>query len=134
MLRISHVGISVTDIERSAQFYARHFGFTCRERHQIEKERLQIWLLEKDGVVLELFCFRDCAALPGYCANLSTDLRTIGVKHFSFAVPDIQAMRDTLKGAGVEFETEIRVFENGARYFFIKDPDGILVEIMEGAQ
>ncbi len=31
----------------------------------------------------------------------------------------------------VRLATDIRSFDNGLRYFFLKDPDGILVEIIE---
>jgi catechol 2,3-dioxygenase-like lactoylglutathione lyase family enzyme len=55
----------------------------------------------------------------------------LGVKHFCLGVTDIEEIYSTLKKSNFEFATDIRTFENGARDFFIKDPDGILVEVME---
>ena len=44
---------------------------------------------------------------------------------------DIGAVYKKLKKSKVVFETDLRVFGNGVRYFFIKDPDGIMIEVME---
>jgi len=40
-------------------------------------------------------------------------------------------MYKALKKAKVRFATDISTFDSGQRYFFIRDPDGILIEIME---
>ncbi len=69
--------------------------------------------------------------LPQYRKDLNNDLKTIGVKHFSFAVSGIEGEYKRLNRSGVKFATAMRVFDNGLKYFFIKDPDGILIEIME---
>lgn len=130
-MKIGHIALSVSDIDRSVGFYRKNFGFKCGEKFQIKSSGLEISLLRKDDVTLELFQFKDCKPLPQYRKDLEGDLKTIGTKHFAFEVASIEEAYRKLKKAKVKFATDISVFENGLRYFFIKDPDGILIELME---
>jgi glyoxylase I family protein len=92
---------------------------------------MTIALLRKADIKLELFMFKSRKPLPRYRQTLDRDLRTLGMKHFSVEVPNISKIFQKFKESKVSFATDLRVFDNGAQYFFIKDPDGILVEIME---
>lgn len=88
-------------------------------------------MMRKEGLTLELFEFRKHKPLPSYRRELDHDLRTLGVKHFSLEVDRIRPVYNRFVKAGVAMATPLREFDSGARYFFIKDPDGILIEIME---
>ena len=61
------------------------------------------------------------------------DLRTHGLKHVAFAVEDLTAARDLLRTRGVEFVTEPAVVpqSGGDRYAFLRDGNGLLVELYE---
>jgi glyoxylase I family protein len=129
-MRLGHVAISVKDIGRSAAFYRKFFGLKRAAVYEHKDIGLTICLL-KGSFTLELFEFRKHLPLPKYRRTLDRDLRTIGMKHFSVEVPRIEGFYTKLKKARVSLATELRTFDNGSRYFFLKDPDGILVEIME---
>jgi glyoxylase I family protein len=126
-----HVGVSVSNLTRSVAFYKKHFGLRCIKKYLNKGSGLVIALLKKGDIVLELFEFKDHKPLPQYRKKLDSDLRTLGVKHFSVGVKDIKGVYRKFKLAGVIFAGPMKVFDNGCRYFFIKDPDGILVEVME---
>ncbi len=130
-MKLAHIALSVSDIDRSCVFYKKHFGFKCTQCFQIKSSGLKICILKKDNVALELFEFKNYKALPEYRKNLDSDLKTLGTKHFAIAVDDISRTYKKLKQSKVKFATDICIFENGLEYFFIKDPDGILVEVME---
>jgi|WetSurMetagenome_2_1015567.scaffolds.fasta_scaffold684798_2 glyoxylase I family protein len=130
-MRLAHVAISVSHIQKSLVFYKKHFGFRLAKEYPHKGSGLTIAILKKHDIVLELFEFKKYKLLPKCRQTLEADLQTIGVKHFSFAVADITGAYRRFKKAGVPFACDMRVFDNGARYFFIRDPDGILVEIME---
>lgn len=130
-MKFGHTAISVKNLARSVAFYGKFFGLKCSEKYTHKKIGLTIAVLRKENVALEFFEFKKCIALPGYRKTLDSDLKTIGVKHFSFGVVDIKGVFKRFKKARVKFETDLSVFDNGKHYFFIKDPDGILVEIME---
>ncbi len=101
-------------------------------RYNFKDKGLTIVLLKKVGLTLELFEFKKNKPLPQYRKALDDDLHTLGVKHFSLETKNIAAVYNKFKRARVRFATELRLFASGKRYFFIKDFDGILVEIMEG--
>jgi glyoxylase I family protein len=131
LLKIGHIAISVSNLDNSIDFYKKSFGLDCTDKYTNESAGLNICVLKRDGVTLELFCFENFNPLPEYRRNLDSDLKTLGVKHFCLGVADIEETYNRLRKSDIEFVTDIRMFESGARYFFIKDPDGILVEVME---
>ncbi len=128
-MRFGHIALSVSNLTRSVGFYRRHFGLKLVKKYV--HDNVVIALLKKDDIVLEIFEFKKHRPLPKYRRKLGDDLRTLGVKHFSVEAPDILKTYQTFKKARVPLAADLRVFDNGARYFFVKDPDGILVEIME---
>ncbi len=130
-MKLGHIALSVSNLERSVAFYGKHFGLRRGKKYDHQDKGFSIAFLQKGDITLELFEFRSHKPLPAYRRRLDKDLKTLGVKHFSVEVADIEGIYKKLKRAKVVFGTDLRVFANGARYFFIKDPDGILVEIME---
>ncbi|MFA5362640.1 MAG: VOC family protein [Candidatus Omnitrophota bacterium] len=131
MMKLGHIGISVSSLKRSISFYRKYFGLVCVDKFYIKSAGLTIILLKKGDICIELFEFKKHTRLPAYHRELDTDLRTLGVKHFSLEVSQIEKFYEQLKKSRVLFAADMRVFADGRRYFFIKDPDGILVEIME---
>jgi glyoxylase I family protein len=64
--------------------------------------------------------------------STSTDLPIIGTKHFGLRVDSVCKAKDDLVVQGlINQSVEIKQGRTGPRFFFIKDPDGILVEIAE---
>jgi len=118
-------------MKRAKAFYCRVFGFRAGQDYKIAGLGLTICILKKDAVALELFAFKKPRLLPKYRRELISDLKTVGIKHFCFEARDIEAEFRRLKKAKVRLATPMRVFDNGKRYFFVKDPDGSLIEIME---
>jgi catechol 2,3-dioxygenase-like lactoylglutathione lyase family enzyme len=110
---LNHVALTVSDRERSAAFYAEHFGMTQRLH---DDEHLFI-LGSADGSVLALSEGEPPAGLP----------RT---NHFGFQladVNDVRQARERFRRAGV-VETEWQ--DDGAMVRVqVSDPDGYRVEL-----
>jgi glyoxylase I family protein len=129
MFKIHHVAISVSDLESSIGFY-ENFGFVVKKKSHSPDKTFEIVLLELKGQILELFCFRD-SANGGVENDLMDELQKTGVKHFSFVVDDIEQAKEMVLEKGLSSEVEIKDGITGVKYFFIKDPDGMFVEVLE---
>ena len=113
MSPLNHVSLTVADRERSAAFYAEHFGLT-RRLH--DDEHLFI-VGSDDGSVLALAVGDVPRGLP----------RT---NHFGFQVTDgdaVRAARERFRAAGV-VETE---WQDDGRFVRVQvaDPDGYRVDL-----
>lgn len=129
MFSVNHVAISVVDMQKTIDFYS-NFGFEIKKTYS--NEEVDIVLLKNGEMVLELFCYRDASPLPEHSKSLNIDLKTIGNKHFGLGVKDINAAKKFVEENNL-FDGEINIVQGrlGKPYFFIKDPNGILFEIIE---
>ncbi|MBK3331614.1 glyoxalase/bleomycin resistance/dioxygenase family protein [Persephonella atlantica] len=126
---VHHVALSVSDIRKSERFYG-FFGFRKVAEYISESEGLHILHLKKDSFIIELFSFRDY--IPSEKYSLWEDLKVLGYRHIAFKVEDIyRAKEELIKKGLISPSTEIKKGKTGILYFFLTDPDGNFVEIVE---
>ena len=130
MFNINHVAISVTNKETSVEFYKK-FGFKEFKSWEAEDKSIKIEMLKLDNTVLEIFCYQENTQLPETAKSTATDLPVIGTKHFALGVENIEEAKKFVLENNICKDVEIKVGRLGKPYFFIADPDGILVEIIE---
>lgn len=130
MFNVNHVAISVTDNTKSIEFYKK-FGFQEFKKWKAEDESIKIDMLKLNNTVLEMFCYKEYTKLPETAKATVTDLPVIGTKHFALGVENIEQAKEFVIRNEIANDIEIKVGRLGKPYFFVKDPDGILVEIIE---
>jgi len=130
MFTFHHVALSVSNLEKSSAFYAL-LGFRPAFHWQAEDASLSIVHLKQGDALLELFCFASNVAAPATSRQLATDLPRIGIKHFGVKVTDIQLAKENVEMLGLADDVEIVTGRTGIEYFFLADPDGILVEVVQ---
>jgi len=122
-----HVALSVRDIEKSIEFY-RYFGF--KKVFHTKADGYEIAHLLLDSFILELFSFRNYVyreSLP-----LWEDLRLKGFRHLALQVEDIhRALKDMVRDGIAGKDTKVNKGRSGILYFFIQDPDGNYIEIVQ---
>ena len=129
MFNFNHVTISVDNLEDTLNFYKK-FGFIIyKEYHD---ENVDIVMLKLNNMILEIFHYNENSKLPEHSKNLNIDLKTIGNKHFGLGVKNIEMAKKFIEENKLN-DNEIIINKGrlGKPYFFIKDPNGILMEIIE---
>jgi glyoxylase I family protein len=119
-----HVGIIVSDVDCSKAFY-RALGFEPDSEYDDGTKTLVF--LKAPGLRLELFCYRETPRVSPVVGE-----RVLGFRHLAFRVDDIDEAVGRLIDAGILApETTVREVPGLARLVFVKDPDGIEIEIMQ---
>ena len=127
MAKAIHSMIRVLDEERSVSFYEAAFGLTSAERLDFDGFTLVYLSNDQASFELELTINKDRTA--------PYDLGD-GYGHLAFCVDDLDAEHTRLIAAGyaprniVDFEPGDEVI---ARFFFIQDPDGYEIEVLQKA-
>jgi catechol 2,3-dioxygenase-like lactoylglutathione lyase family enzyme len=115
----------VSDVERSAQFYERLFGF----QRMLCNERLcALSVAGRDVLILFLQgATAKPVSLPG---GILPPHDGSGQSHFAFAIPvgDLAAWEKRLSEAGVAIESRVH-WESGGDSLYFRDPDGHLAEL-----
>lgn len=130
MFNVNHVAISVTDIDKSIEFYKK-FGFEEFKKWKAEDESIKINMLKLNDIVLEIFCYKEYIKLPETAKTTATDLPILGTKHLALGVDNIETAKKFVLQNNICSNVDIKTGRLGKEYFFINDPDGILVEIIE---
>ena len=130
MFKVNHIAISVRDNIRSIEFYQK-FGFKKFKSWKADDNSIKIDMLKLNDVVLEIFCYKEFGKLPKTAENVSTDLPIVGTKHFALGVKNIEEGKEFVLKNNICQEIDIKIGSLGKPYFFITDPDGIQVEIIE---
>ncbi|RWZ64573.1 hypothetical protein ELQ92_07410 [Labedella populi] len=120
-MAIRSVLINVTDIARSADFYSR---FLDVETVSVDADHAVL-----DAVTATIRLRRiDASASSTWIAD---DLQA-GFRHVGFKVSDLDARVEALHAAAVPFQLEPIHAEGDVRITFFYDPDGTVLELVEG--
>jgi catechol 2,3-dioxygenase-like lactoylglutathione lyase family enzyme len=145
----SHTGITVSDFNRAVSFYWDVFGcplvgvadtppervrsffgvgddLSTEARSAKVEPRCRIgWIRVPGGAVLEIFEFQP--QLP----PRAVPWNGVGLTHISFNVRNLQKWYDYLQRKGVECVSRPERSPRGHSFFFAKDFDGNLIELMD---
>lgn len=137
---LTHIGICVSDIARSLQFYRDALGFRYVSELEVAGEPASTLLrlkdvdlhavyLERDGFRIELLYYSSPPRQPSPRPHEMNDL---GFTHISFHVADIDATLAALREAGATVleDTVVRIPGGGTVAAFVTDPDGVPIELV----
>ena len=120
---ISHFAITCKDIDKSVDFYTRILGLP--EAFRMNNDDGTLWMIYiKTGRddFIELFTE----------GGLSPDIPRAGFRHLCLWVDDIETTLHDLKARGLDVDPDgIRTGRTRCRQYFIADPDGVRIELMQ---
>ncbi len=125
MAKAVHAMIRVLDEERSVRFYETAFGLTSAERLDFDTFTLVYLSNAEADFELELTINKDRAA--------PYDLGD-GYGHIAFCVDDLDAEHARFVKAGLAPRDIKEFMRDGAllaRFFFVQDPDGYQIEVLQ---
>ena len=133
---VHHTGLTVSDLDRSVEFYTDVFGWTVEARFSVAGDAFET-VVGSEGVSgrfvhldggdgrIELVEYD-----PADSARDPPTLPQPGGTHLAVAVDDVDAFLDGLP-EDTDPLSEPRTTESGTRLVFVRDPDGNLVELLE---
>lgn len=141
---LNHVGITVSNLERSVKFYTRlGFGTPPAEwMFTIEGKWLSELVQEKDAVIRVAFLPMDEDSVlelleyqnPHGLKTNERPNRDAGAMHVALTVDDVEKLYAELKGT-IKFNSEPQVVAMGPwagnKVVYLNDPDGTPVELVE---
>ncbi|MET9884109.1 VOC family protein [Streptomyces sp. NPDC006430] len=133
----SHVGLNCTDQKTTEEFYTRYFGF-ARAR-VVDLGEAQIVFLRKGDAYLELFAAgteptRQAPEDPTAVAGGDGPQTPGRMRHLAFQTDSVDAFLAELGDAAdvtlgpLDFDD----FICGWRTVWVRDPDGVIVEVSQG--
>ena len=138
--RPSHLGLCVSDLDRSLRFYCDGLGFTRGTGFDLDSTvavgldralevggpaRLRSQWISHGSLQIELLAFR--TPRPGGTPPARRNLR--GLTHLAFNVDDVDAAATRLVRCGGTLLAPTRS-NPGVELVFVADPDGVRVELM----
>ncbi len=130
LVGFEHVGTTCADLDRTIDFYCGLLGLELALRKK--NERGEMAFLDTGSGMLEVAC-------PVATISRSRDVppHEAGVRHLTFAFTSVDAIFAKLEAAGVDIVERPRpayFTEVIRRVAFVRDPDGIIVELIERAE
>jgi len=121
--KFTYVGIRVTDLQRSIDFYTKVLGMKVTGRGKIEQTKGETVGLqsEKDGFILELNHYEESSP---YNTKYTVGE---GLDHLAFKVDDLDKALEEAREAG--HRTILKMKADGSQWAYIEDPDGIWIEL-----
>ena len=130
MKKIEHIGIAVTDINKSNELFSKIFG----------KENYKSEIVESEGVITSFFQIGENKIELVEANNLDSPISKYlqknreGMHHIAFDVEDIEKEMARLKGEGIRLLTDTP--KKGADNKLIcflhpKDTNGVLIELCQ---
>lgn len=138
--RIDHIGINVNDLPAATGFFL-DLGLEVEGEMEVEGKlvdrvvgldgvRSKIVMLRTPdgGTKIELVKFH---TPPAEAEAQPSQANTLGIRHITFLVEDLEAVFAKLEKRGAKLVGEIQNYENVYKLCYIRGPEGIILELAE---
>jgi catechol 2,3-dioxygenase-like lactoylglutathione lyase family enzyme len=118
LLGLRHVALNVRDVQKSVDFYCSVIGMSVE------------WAPDKDNVYLT--SGGDNVAIHKLPEGTKPE-GTQTLNHIGFVVArpeDVDDVAARVQAQGIELVEPVRTHRDGARSFYFRDPDGILIQLL----
>jgi len=139
---VGHTGITVSDLDRSVQFYREVLGLPVSDKVHCTGEMferitgvpgadLDVCFVRAPGHIIELLCYRK----PDERVRSSLRSCDPGFFHIALKVKDIDSVVTAVGRAGFRALSPVQGVTGGPleglRVVYVRDPDGVVIELIE---
>lgn len=138
---ISHIGICSSDVENSVRFYTEALGFKLERSIEGIGAPFDM-LMELPGATCSVHyvkCGETTIELIGYPGTETAGsserrpMNQLGFTHMTLIVDDVDAVAARIVDYGGQVHPETRIDSPMGPMIFCTDPDGVRVELIQGA-
>ena len=128
-MRIDHLGIAVSSLEKALVFYEQQLGLSVSLRETVKQEKVKVAMLPAGESRIELLE----ATGPDSVIAKFIEKRGEGLHHVALKVPDLAAIVARLKTAGARLLNDPRPGAGGHLYVFVhpSSTGGVLLELIQ---
>ncbi|MBU3145203.1 VOC family protein [Clostridium sp. CF012] len=123
-MKVAFTTIEVKDLEESVDFYTKILCFKEVKRFSPNPEMKFVFVQGEGGGIIQLA--ENANALK------ETPTGAHALKAVCIAVDNLKNLVSILKENNVEFISELIETPEGIKMLFIKDPNGVAIELIEG--
>jgi catechol 2,3-dioxygenase-like lactoylglutathione lyase family enzyme len=136
---LNHAGITVSDLDRSVAFYRDVVGMEVSSRRRMQGEWFDT-LTHNEGADIDVammrlgdFTFQLVQYVAAGGDTLPLAHHHVGNPHLCINVADVDAKHDEATAyGGIEPTPIVDILGSGIRSFYVRDPDGLPVEFLQG--
>jgi lactoylglutathione lyase len=125
MAKVIHTMIRVLDLDKSISFYNQALGLSVADRYDFDDFALVYLRNEENDFEIELTLNK---------GRKQPYTHGDGYGHVAVCVPDVRSERARFAELGFD-PTDVKEFHRDgalmARFFFVRDPDGYKIEVLE---
>jgi glyoxylase I family protein len=132
----SHIGIGVTDLERSILFYSDVFGFAELYRLDFNDNEVAA-TMEQEGAFRSAMLLRDDIRIEllqwvgvPTSGGGKKPMTELGFTHLSFRVEDVDDLTEAVLAAGGAVHPQTLSYLGRTGLLYYTDPDGTRIEVM----
>lgn len=128
----NHVGLSVMNLDAEERWYKKAFDMKEEQHFKLPNPRVRTVLLRaKNGLGMELIEREGANKVREYNDALDASL-TLGYGHWALQVSNLDQAFAKLTAAGAKtVSVPGPAVQPGARFAYVKDPEGNLIELMQ---
>ena len=119
-----HSCIRVMDLEESIEFYKKALGFKVASKKDFPEDEFTLVFLESDRTDFQIELTYNYDRKESYTIGN-------GYSHLAVTVEDIEASHEYHKNLDYEVGDIKKISEEGSGLYFITDPDGYDIEVIE---
>jgi catechol 2,3-dioxygenase-like lactoylglutathione lyase family enzyme len=131
--QVHHVGVIVQNLEASIAWYKEHLGF--ERLTDFSFPGAQVAFIGRGDLKLEFFQIEGATPMDPKRREAESNLSIGGINHFAIPVDDIDQALAELAAKGVEQAYSLNEVSDGSgdRWTFIRDNEGMLIELYQPA-